>query len=99
MKRKDSTSSVLQAGEAAGQFVRFDAGEAGAGAELAAWIGERPENERALERVELAAELGRRLAADPQSRLYAEAAIAARSIPRRRVAASPEWLPTAAIRR
>ena len=88
MKRIHSTHPVAAADEAAGRFVRFDAGEPGAAAELASWVDERPENERALERVELAAELGRRLAFDPQSALYAEAAKAARSIPRRRIAAS-----------
>src|SRR5688572_24884625 len=80
MKRRDAT----HADTAAERFVHFDAGEPGAGAELAAWIDERPDNERALERVELAAELGRRLGSDPHSALYAEAANAARSTPRRR---------------
>ena len=56
-----------RADEAARRFVRVDAGEAGADAELTAWLAERDENERALERVELTVALGKRLAADPDS--------------------------------
>jgi TolB-like protein len=71
---------------AAGRFVRFDAGAPGAAADLAAWVEERPANERALERVELAVELARRLASDPHGALHAEAANAVRSIERRGIA-------------
>jgi TolB-like protein len=72
-------------GEAAArQFVRTDSsGDALADAALASWIAAHPDNERALQRVELAVELGRRLAADPASPLYAEAARAVRHSPRR----------------
>ena len=66
--------------------MRIDAGEAGADTELTTWLAERDENERALERVELAVVLGKRLAADPDSALYAEAARAAGTGPRRRTA-------------
>jgi TolB-like protein len=86
MKRNDSAHE-----QAARWFVRVDAGERGADAELARWVAERPANERALERVELAAELGRRLAADPHSALYAESAKAADAPSRRRRSAAP-WL-------
>jgi TolB-like protein len=85
MKRRDAISDAVAEG-AAGRFVSFDAGAPGAGADLAAWVEERPANERALERVELAVELGRRLASDPHSALRAEAANVVRSIERRRIA-------------
>ena len=84
MKQGNADSGDAAAGEAARRFVRVDAGEPGADAELAAWLAERPDNEGALERVELAVALGKRLAADPASALYAEAAAAARVAPRRR---------------
>ncbi len=72
--------------EAGRWYVRLDAGAADEVA-LAAWLDEKPENERALERVELAAALGRRLAADPSSALHAAAAAAAQALPRKRVLA------------
>jgi len=84
MKQGSATSGGATAGEAARRFVRADGGESGADAELASWLSERPEHERALEHVELAAALGRRLAADPGSALHAEAAQAARLAPRPR---------------
>jgi TolB-like protein len=84
MKQGNAGSGGATAGEAARRFVRVDSGERGAEAELAAWLDDRPENEPALERVELAVALGKRLAADPGSALYAEAAAAARAAPRRR---------------
>ena len=86
MKRRDSTGSRTGPDEAARRFVRIDAGEAGADAELTTWLAERDENERALERVELAVALGRRLAADPDNALHAEATRAAGTVPRRRTA-------------
>lgn len=86
MKQRNATSGGATTGEAARRFVRADGGESGADAELGEWLEERPENERALERVELVVALGRRLAADPGSALYAEAAAAARVRPRRRLA-------------
>ena len=84
MTRKDSTGADSTADGAARLFVRVDAGETGATGELARWLDERPENERALERVELAMALGKRLAAEPRSALHAEAAQAARGTPRGR---------------
>lgn len=83
MTRKDSTGNEAGAGEAAGRFVSVDAGEQGADVALASWLAERPEHERSLERVELAVALGKRLAAEPGSALYSEAAAAARIEPRR----------------
>lgn len=85
MKQGNATSGGATAGEAARRFVRADAGNQGADVELASWLGERPEHERALERVELAAALGKRLAADPGSALHAEAAAAGRVRPRSRI--------------
>jgi TolB-like protein len=85
MKQGNARGGRATAGEAARRFVRADAAERGADSELAAWLAERPEHERALERVELAAALGMRLAADPGSALYAEAAAAARVRPRPRI--------------
>lgn len=84
MNRKDSTGNKAGAGLAAQRFVSADAGEPGADAALASWLDERPEHERALERVELASALARQLAADPSSALYGEAALAARLASRRR---------------
>jgi TolB-like protein len=78
MTRTDSTGNEARAGSAADRFVSVDAGEQGADVALASWLDERPEHERALLRVELAAALARRLAAHPGSALYAEAAQAAR---------------------
>ena len=86
MTRKDSTGNEAGAGCAAHRFVSVDAGEQGADVALASWLDGRPEHERALERVELAAALARRLAAEPGSPLYAEAAQAARLASRR-----PRW--------
>jgi TolB-like protein len=85
MTRKDSTGSAAGTGEAARRFVSVDAGEQGADGALASWLAERPEHERALERVELAVALGKRLAAEPGSALYLEAAAAARIELRRRL--------------
>ncbi len=76
------------AGEAGRWYVRVDAGAADAAA-LSAWLDEKPQNERALERVELAVALGRRLAADPGSALHAAAAEAARALPRKHMRARP----------
>jgi TolB-like protein len=67
--------------QAARWFVRVDAGESGADRELTSWL-ERPENERALERVELAVALGQRLSTEPGSALHVQAAEAARRVPR-----------------
>ena len=80
MTNDDATGD---ADEAARWFVRVDSGsEPNVDAALAGWLAE-PGNERALERVELAVALGRRLAADPTSALYAEAARATERAPRR----------------
>jgi TolB-like protein len=84
MRRKDSTGNEAGGGLAAHRFVSADAGEQGADVALASWLDERPEYERALQRVELAAALARQLAADPSSALYAEAALAVRLASRRR---------------
>jgi TolB-like protein len=84
MNRKDSTGNEAGADSAARRFVSVDAGGQGADVALARWLDESPGHERALERVELAAALARRLAADPGSALYAEAAQAARLASRRR---------------
>lgn len=84
MTRRDATNGGSAAGEAADRFVRVDAGEPGAGDDLATWLADRSENERALERVELAVVLGKRLAAEPSSALNAEAAQATRIGRRRR---------------
>ena len=84
MSRKDSTGNEAGGGLAAHRFVSADAGEQGADVALASWLDERPEHERALERVELASALARQLAADPSSALYAEAALAARRVSQRR---------------
>jgi TolB-like protein len=81
MTRNDASN----AGEAAERFVRADAGAPGGAEALARWLAEHPANERALERVELAAVLGKRLAADPGSALFAEAATAARLKRQRRI--------------
>jgi TolB-like protein len=85
MTRKDSTGNDAGSGEAAGRFVSVDAGDQGADVALASWLAERAEHERALERVELAVALAKRLAAEPGSALYSEAAAAARIGPRRRM--------------
>ena len=66
MKPSDAKDTDAGADAAAAWFVRVDSGsEPAADAALADWLAERPANERAMERVELAVELGRRLAADP----------------------------------
>jgi len=85
MTRSDATDANDGADEAAARrFVRADSGgEPDSDAMLASWIAARPANERALQRVELAVELGRRLAADPASALYTEAARASQRAPRR----------------
>jgi TolB-like protein len=85
MKQGNATGGGATAGEAARRFVRADGGESGADAELCEWLKEGPENERALERVELVVALGTRLAADPRSALHAEAAAAGRVRPRSRM--------------
>jgi TolB-like protein len=85
MKRTDAGLANDAAAEAAGRFVRADAGDSAAGeAELARWLAAHPDNERAMERVELAVELGRKLTAEPGSALYAEAQLATRPLPRPR---------------
>ncbi len=78
MTRRDATDVERAGEEASRRFVRVDAGEPGAGAELAQWLAERPEHERGLERVELAVHLARRLAAEAGSALHREAEVAAR---------------------
>jgi TolB-like protein len=84
MNSSDATHGNGGADEAARRFVRADSGgEADADAPLASWLAARPANERALQRVELAVELGRRLAADPTSALYTEAVRATQRAPRR----------------
>jgi TolB-like protein len=83
MTRKDATNAGSAPGEAARWFVRIDAGESRDAADFIAWLDLRRENGRAFERVELAAALGKRLAADPSSALHAEATRAARLGPRR----------------
>jgi TolB-like protein len=82
----DATGPDEGSETAAHRFVRADAGggDFAADAGLAAWLAEDPRNERSLERVELAVELGRRLAADPSSPLHAEALRAVRPSLRRR---------------
>jgi TolB-like protein len=82
MKRTTQTRPGEDAGEAAARFVRVDSGSEPA-ATLHTWLAADSTNERALERVELAVELGRRLAADPASALHAEAVRAAQRAPRR----------------
>jgi TolB-like protein len=90
--RKDSNGNEARAGEAARRFVSVDAGEQGADVALASWLAEQPENECVLLRVELAAVLAKRLAGDPSSALYAEAAAAARLQPRpRKMARALVW--------
>jgi len=82
MKEAGETNAGAEA--AARRFVRADSGgDALADAALASWLAAHPDNERALQRVELAVELGRRLAADPASALHGEAARAARQARRR----------------
>ena len=82
-KWSDATDGLEEA--AARSFVRVDAEPAGDGnAELARWLANRPVNERAMERVELAVELGRRLAADPASPLHADMLRAVQPRSRRR---------------
>lgn len=84
MTGKDADTDATD--EAGRWYVRVDSGAADDAA-LSAWLDEKPENERALERVELAVALSRRLAADPGSALHAAAAEAARTLPRKRVLA------------
>jgi TolB-like protein len=84
MRPRDAADPRGDAEEAARRFVRADSGgDALADAALGSWLASHPDNERALQRVELAVELGRRLAADPASALHTEAARAARQAPRR----------------
>jgi TolB-like protein len=69
----------VDAADAARRFVRVDSGGGpDADDELASWLAAGPANERAMERVELAAALGRRLAADPASPLWEQARRAVR---------------------
>ena len=91
MTRTDSTGNEAGAGTAAHRFVSVDAGEQGADVALASWLAERPGHERELERVELAAVLGKRLAAEPGSALHAEAAAAALVRSRRWVGRALAW--------
>ena len=92
MKRRDRLDANEQAEEAARRFVRADSGfDADADVELGRWLAARPANERAMERVELAAELGRRLAADPASPLHAAMLQAARRPLRRAPLAALVW--------
>jgi TolB-like protein len=79
----DAADSAGTAAEAARLFVRAEAGEPGAAADLASWLDERPEHERALERIDLALGLGKRLAGNPVSALHFEALRAANAAPRR----------------
>ena len=89
MKPSDAKDTDAESDAAAAWFVRVDSGsEPAADAGLADWLAERPANERAMERVELAVELGRRLAADPAHALHAEAARAARHPSRRALLAT-----------
>jgi TolB-like protein len=89
MNGRDADTAA--ADEAARWYVGVDSGSADAAA-ASAWIGERPENERAWERLGLAVEIGRRLAAEPSGALHAAAAEAARPVPRKRmVARSVTW--------
>jgi TolB-like protein len=82
MKEASGTNDGAEA--AARKFVRADSGgDALADAALAGGLAAHPDNERALPRVELAVELARRLAAEPSSSLYAEAARAAERAARR----------------
>ncbi|HET7608936.1 MAG TPA: hypothetical protein VFL84_09690 [Gammaproteobacteria bacterium] len=90
MTRTDSTGNEAGAGTAA-LFVSVDAGEQGADVALASWLAERPDHERELERVELAAVLGKRLAAEPGSALHGEAAAAARVRSRGWVGRASAW--------
>jgi TolB-like protein len=83
MSRTEATGGAGTAAEAARLFVGADAGDAGAAAELARWLDERPEHERALERVDLAMALGRQLAGNPVSALHFEALRAVNAAPRR----------------
>lgn len=83
MSRTDSTDAPGTAAEAARLVVRADAGAPGAAAELASWLEERPEHERALERIDLAMALGKQLAGNPVSALHFEALRAANAAPRR----------------
>lgn len=84
---------VEDADSAGTWFVRLDAdGTPSAVAEAVEWLAEDAANERAFERVELAVELGRRLAADAASPLHTELARALEDpqrTGRRRVVASP----------
>jgi TolB-like protein len=84
MTRNDMTDGSGAAAEAARRFVHADSGgEPDADNELATWLAASPAHERALLRVELAVELGRRLAADPTSALYSEAVRASERPPHR----------------
>jgi len=83
MSGTDSTDAAGTAAEAARRYVRAEAGEHGAAADLASWLEERPEHERALERIDLAMALGKRLAESPVSALHFEALRAANAAPRR----------------
>jgi TolB-like protein len=77
--KSDATEANDGPETAARRFVRADSSaERDADPALAGWLAAHPANERGMERVELAVELGRRLAADPGSPLHAEALRAAR---------------------
>lgn len=80
----ESSDDGSGAADAARRFVSADARSSpNAEAELASWLEAQPANERALQCVELAVVLGRRLAADPASALHAEAQLAAQARRRR----------------
>jgi TolB-like protein len=83
MSGMDSTDAARTAAHAARRYVRADAGEPGAATELASWLEERGEHERALERIDLAVALGKQLAGNPVSALHFEALRAANAAPRR----------------
>ena len=86
MKRSKWSDATDGAEEAAARgFVRVDSGlEPDDDAQLVRWLANRSVNERAMERIELAVELGRRLAADPASPLHVEMLRAVQPRSRRR---------------
>lgn len=81
MNRTDAANDSATA-EAARRFVRGDSGRAPDGA-AEGWTAADPANEGAMQRVELAVELARRLAAESTSVLHLEAVRAAHGAPRR----------------
>lgn len=95
MTRTRDFESQSEPGEAAERFVQLDAGNGQDDPAVAAWLAAHPANERALERVELAVVLGRRLAADPGSALHAELARVVDHRPGRRLPRALAWAGTA----